>query len=132
VSAAARARTALVVDDDDGVADTLTSMLSRDGLVVARAATGTEALAVLHDSTFDVVFLDLRLPDLSGEEVYAWLAAERPDVARRVIFVTGGLWRPEGGALRNRLPPQPTLGKPCTLAQIRDALRRLEERIAVA
>jgi hypothetical protein len=130
VSVAAGTRTALVVDDDDAVAATLTAMLSRDGIAVARASTGAEALATLHDAAFDAVFLDLRLPDLSGEDVYARLAAERPEVARRVIFVTGGLWRPEGGGLRDRLPPQPTLGKPCTLAQIRDALRRLDERRA--
>jgi len=132
VSPAARARTVLVVDDDDAVAATLTAMLSRDGMVVERAATGTAALAAIHASTFDAVFLDLRLPDLSGEEVYARLAAERPEVAQRVIFVTGGLWRPDAGGLRDRLPPQPTLGKPCTLAQIRDALRRLEEQRAAA
>ena len=130
VSVAAHIRTALVVDDDDAVAATLMAMLSRDGLSVERASTGTEALATLHNATFDAVFLDLRLPDLSGEEVYARLAADLPAVAQRVIFVTGGLWRPEGGGLRDRLPPQPTLSKPCTLAQIRDALSRLAEQCA--
>ena len=120
-------QTVLLVDDDAAVAETLAAMLVREGLAVQRAATGGEALAAVACGHFDAIFLDVRLPDISGEEVYARLAAENPDVARRVIFVTGGLWRVESRGLREKLPPQPTLSKPCTLAQIREALRLLRD-----
>jgi PAS domain S-box-containing protein len=125
-------RTVLLVDDDPAVAETLVSMLAREGLNVQCAATGEEALAAVARDSFDAIFLDVRLPDISGQEVYARLAAEHPEAARRVIFVTGGLWRVESRGLREKLPPQPTLSKPCTLAQIREALRLLRDTRAAA
>ena len=95
-------------------------------------ATGGEALEILADETFDAIFLDVRMPDLSGPEVYARLLAERPQLAQRVVFVTGGLWRNDNRKLRETLPGQPTLGKPCTAAQIREVLRLLQESRAAA
>lgn len=117
--------TALLVDDDPAVAATLEDMLRREGLEVRRAATGQEALNVLARQTFDAIFLDVRLPDISGQDIYAQLAERDPEKARRVIFVTGGLWRIESRGLRDQLPPQPMLAKPCTAEQIREALRLL-------
>ena len=117
-------RTAVVVDDDDQVADALMTMLKLEGLTVERAATGQAALDLLTTRPFDVVLLDVRLPDISGPEVFARLQASHPQVARRVVFVTGGLWRTES-RLRVQLPPQPTLSKPCTGAQLREALSAL-------
>lgn len=125
-------RTVLLVDDDPEVARTLAEMLAREGLTVQCAATGNGALAILAREEFDAIFLDVRLPDISGQEVYARLAADRPELARRVIFVTGGLWRIETRGLRERLPPQPTLSKPCTPAQIREVLRLLGDSRAAA
>ena len=125
-------RSVLLVDDDAAVAETLNEMLTREGLNVQRAATGTEALTILAEHDFDAVFLDLRLPDISGQEVYARLAAEQPETARKVIFVTGGLWRVDNRDLRGKLPPQPTLPKPCSAAQIREVLRTLRMQPQVA
>src|SRR5262249_28153855 len=129
---AAAPRTVLLVDDDPQVAETLADMLSREGLTVRRAATGGEALTILASEAFDVVFLDVRLPDIPGRDVYARLAAEQPTMARRVVFVTGGLWRIESRGLREKLPPQPTLSKPCTAAQIREVLRLVRDGRAAA
>jgi len=129
---ASEPRPVLLVDDDAAVADTLREMLTREGLVVRHVATGADALAVLEHEAFDAVFLDVRLPDISGPEVYARLTARQPEQAKRVIFVTGGLWRIDSRGLREQLPPQPTLSKPCTSAQIREVLRLLRDRRAAA
>jgi PAS domain S-box-containing protein len=118
--------TVLLVDDNAEVAKTLREMLEGAGLQVWRAETGTEALAMLARDSFDAVFLDVSLPDISGPEIYERLAATRPEQARRVVFVTGGLWRLDSRSLREQLPPgQPTLRKPCTAAQIGEVLRLL-------
>jgi PAS domain S-box-containing protein len=130
---AAAGQTVLLVDDDDAVAESLGSMLERDGLTVKRVATGGEALALLAaQPEFDAIFLDVRLPDISGQEVYARLAARHPDLAARVVFVTGGLWRIDSRGSREKLPAQPTLSKPCTQAQIREVLRLLRDARAAA
>ena len=121
----ASVRSVLVIDDDPAVAESLMAMLRREGLTVRSAATGSEGLAILGRESFDAIFLDVRLPDISGQEVYARLAAEQPMTARRVVFVTGGLWRAGSRGLRESLPVQPTLSKPCTAAQIREVLRLL-------
>jgi len=115
---------ALLVDDDPEVAEALTTMLVKEGLHVVRAATGNEGLALLEQAMWDVVLLDVRLPDLSGPEIYQRLAATRPELAQRVVFVTGGVWRSES-RLRQELPPQPILPKPCTQEAVRDILRLL-------
>lgn len=125
---------ALVVDDDPIVGHTLVEMLEQQGLTAEHVLSGTEALTRLQgDREYDVVFLDVRLPDLSGPQVYAQLAASSPSQARRVIFVTGGLWRSsDTTGLRDTLPPQPALAKPCTAQQVRDVLQTLRQRLAAA
>ena len=114
----------LLVDDDPDVAEALTSMLRREGIKVLHAGTGAEALLLLDRGDWDAVFLDVRLPGMSGPEIYDELARRRPDLAPRVVFVTGGLWRSHS-RLREELPPQPILPKPCTQDQVREVLRRL-------
>lgn len=66
--------TILIVDDEEPVRDTITAMLSDLGYRVRSAASGQEALNVLSKqsakSTFDLVLLDMTMPDMSGKEVF--------------------------------------------------------------
>jgi PAS domain S-box-containing protein len=117
-------RRALVVDDDPEVAEALADMLAAEGLQVEQAASGSEALQTLSSGSWDAVFLDIRLPDLSGWEVAARLQKTRPELAGRVVFVTGGLWRQES-RLRQEMDGQRFLAKPCTEEQLRAVLREL-------
>ena len=121
---AAALERALLVDDDPDVAESLSAMLAKESLQVSRAATGAQGMAMLESSTWDAVFLDVRLPDLSGPEIYRRLEATQPELAQRVVFVTGGVWRSES-RLRHELPPQPILAKPCTQDEVREVLRQL-------
>ena len=52
------------------------------------------------------------------------LAETNPALAQRVVFVTGGVWRSDS-RLRQELPPQPVLAKPCTQDEVRRVLRQL-------
>ena len=61
-------KTVLVVDDDEGMRDTLTSILKREFRVL-RVATGEAALAVLNKDDVDIILLDVTLPGISGFEV---------------------------------------------------------------
>jgi DNA-binding NtrC family response regulator len=61
-------KTVLIVDDDEGMRDTLTAILKRDYRVL-RVATGEAALPLLSREDVDLVLLDVRLPGISGFEV---------------------------------------------------------------
>ena len=61
-------KTVLIVDDDEGMRDTLTAILKRDYRVL-RVASGEAALPILNRDDVDLVLLDVRLPGISGFEV---------------------------------------------------------------
>ena len=61
-------KTVLVVDDDEGMRDTLIAILKRDYLVLT-AATGEEGLALLKRADVDLMLLDVRLPGINGLEL---------------------------------------------------------------
>ena len=75
----------LIVEDDDAIATPLAKGLEREGLEVDRVETGNDALDRSAASAFDVVLLDLGLPDRDGFDVCRELRA-RSDVP--IIVVT--------------------------------------------
>jgi PAS domain S-box-containing protein len=79
----------LVVDDEPEVGQMLIDILERDGYRVDRAHSGREALNRLRASKVDLILSDLRMPDLDGPALYRELAAQRPDLLSRIVFMTG-------------------------------------------
>ena len=77
----------LVVDDELPARQRIGDLLRREGdrVVVAEAADGREAVRILTDAAFDLVFLDIQMPELSGFDV---VAAVRPERLPLVVFVT--------------------------------------------
>ncbi len=75
----------LIVEDDDAIATPLAKGLEREGLSVDRVETGADALERSAAGSFDVVLLDLGLPDRDGFDVCRELRA-RSDVP--IIVVT--------------------------------------------
>ena len=61
-------KTVLIVDDDEGMRDTLTAILKREYRVL-RVASGEAALPILNREDVDLMLLDVRLPGISGFEV---------------------------------------------------------------
>ena len=63
------AHTVLVVEDETKIRDLLRAYLERDGLEVLSTASGAEAITLAREGSPDLIVLDLRLPDVPGEEV---------------------------------------------------------------
>lgn len=81
----------LIVDDEADFAASLAEMLERDGYTTTVAGDGGEAIGLMRLRTFDLVLLDLAMAPPDGLDVYAWIVAERPDLATRTAFITGTL-----------------------------------------
>ena len=72
----------LIIDDSPAILSSLRVMLSRPGYEVCVAGSGLEAVRQLASSTFDLVVLDMMLPDISGHEVMDYINERQmtPDV----------------------------------------------------
>src|SRR6185369_1521802 len=81
-----RRKTILVVDDDEGMRETLTAVLRRDYRVL-RAATGEAALQMMEKEDIDLMMLDVRLPDINGFEVLKITKENYPYIEVVVISV---------------------------------------------
>jgi len=67
----APSRRILIVDDDRALRLALSTLLADAGHRIESAGDGPEALALLHDRPFDIVFLDIGLPSMSGLDLLA-------------------------------------------------------------
>lgn len=82
-------RKILIVDDEPAIRDALLEALTRVGYRVDAVTDGRQALKQLRDSTYDILLVDVRMPDLDGREFYNILMQRAPEVASRVLFMTG-------------------------------------------
>jgi signal transduction histidine kinase len=80
---------ALVVEDEPALGAAVAESLADSGFVVDRAGDGEEALARVGERTYDVIICDLKMPRVDGMAFYRALEREHPEIARRIVFVTG-------------------------------------------
>jgi len=83
---AAISGTVLIIDDEAGIRESLQTLLELEGYDVETAATGQQGLNRLGQRTFDLILLDLALPDRNGLDILAELRAQDPGVS--VIMIT--------------------------------------------
>ena len=89
-AAAARERLRiLVVDDEPSVRVALQRYFDGRGHETRTTASGRDALRLLEETAYDAIIVDMRMPDVSGEQLYTDLRARDPEHAGRVIFTTG-------------------------------------------
>ena len=114
----------LVVDDERPALEDLGRLLETSPNVddVALAGGGTEALRLLADRQFDIVFMDVRMPDIDGLELGKALArfAEPPALVFVSAFEDGAV-----SAFEHDLHPLDYLMKPVSRARVEQALERV-------
>ena len=118
--------TILYVDDEPMLRRAVELWLSRYGVLVIGASSLVEARELLAAIRVDGIFLDVKLADGSGLELFDTLRSERPTLAEHVAFVTGAL--PADSRLEGRMADSgcPVVRKPFDL----DLLRQIAERWA--
>jgi signal transduction histidine kinase len=117
--AAARGRV-LVVDDEPDVLRGLARALGRQHDVTT-AAGGREALSrvVEESAAYDLILCDLMMPDMDGAAFYRELSRLFPGSVDRVVFMSGGVFRPEIEQFVDSVPNL-RLDKPCDLVTLRE------------
>jgi DNA-binding response OmpR family regulator len=70
----------LIVDDEASLRQTLARILQRADYEVTTTASGGEALKLLSEQSFDLVYLDIRMPDVSGLEVLKTIHTRYPEL----------------------------------------------------
>jgi CheY-like chemotaxis protein len=117
----------LIVEDEADTREMLAIQLGLDGYHVDTVANGHEALQRLAGGDYAVILSDFWMPGMNGEALYGHIQLGWPHRAPRVLFMTadrpaGGIQATHGGA------PLPTLTKPFSLEQLRQAIARVIAR----
>jgi DNA-binding NtrC family response regulator len=113
----------LVVDDEENLRRTLALILQREGYTVMTAASVMEARGCIQAGGFDLVFLDLKMPDASGLTLLPDLRSQYPDMP--VLILTAhdkleiALEAVRGGARDYLLKP---IDPPILLARVKEVL----------
>jgi PAS domain S-box-containing protein len=88
----------LVIDDEPAIGRAMIRVLQRDH-DVSFVGEAREALSrIAGGASFDVVLCDLMMPGMNGMEFFEAVREEKPDLARRIVFVTGGAFTPRSEA----------------------------------
>jgi CheY-like chemotaxis protein len=107
----------LIVDDEEAIRRPMSRFLTRRGAQVAEAGDGVQALAHLTAQPADVILADLRMPRMGGIDLYAKLEEVRPELAARVLFLSGDVSQlAEPG--NTPVPRERVLVKPVELAEL--------------
>ena len=79
---------ALVVEDDGAILNLVRIVLEREGFIVEGVKSGGAAIELLRTVAYDLLIIDLMLPDVGGEGVLDYLEETRPKYLRRVVVTT--------------------------------------------
>jgi two-component system, NtrC family, nitrogen regulation response regulator NtrX len=106
----------LIVDDEAEIRESLESILKEEGYLVTSAATASEALALLHDAAYDVVLLDIWLPDRDGLETLGEIRQMDSANVPEVVIISGH-GTIEAAVRATKLGAYDFLEKPLSLAR---------------
>ncbi|MEK7678758.1 MAG: ATP-binding protein, partial [Deltaproteobacteria bacterium] len=119
----------LVVDDEKSIRDALSAILIGSGFKVAAARDGKEALDMLDRTKFSLLLTDIKMPGISGIELYGAVAKKFPYLQNRIIMLTGDVFSQE---VRDFLSSTgcPYLLKPCEPKDIAELINKVLARSA--
>ncbi len=117
----------LVVDDEEPVGALVARLLRDLGHEPVVANNGLDALTLLGQQSFDLVLADVKMPGMSGFELHQTIRQRAPDLASRVVFVTGDTM---SAATQARIAQSgnPFIAKPFSLEQLEALVRTMLTR----
>ncbi len=109
----------LVVDDEPEIRELLSMVLSKEGYEVETTGNAVDVLEKLKGKQFDLILLDIKIPGMSGIDLYRHLEETTPSTAKNIIFITGDVI---GANTRDFLAKveAPYITKPFNIRQLKE------------
>ncbi len=115
----------LIIEDEPSVMSFVKAALERAGYQVVTVNSGAEALPILDKNEFLGVVSDMRTPGgVDGADVHAWLAANRPNLVSKLIFITGDIVNEETAQTLAKTGA-PCVEKPFRISQLMEVVKRV-------
>ena len=115
----------LIIDDEPLIRRIVARALPEHEVVTLDTVPAAIELCLRED--FDAVLCDLMLPGMTGEAFFSALEKSKPELARRVVFMTGGAFTGSAQAFLDRVPDR-CLAKPFSVKQLLEALLAAADR----
>jgi CheY-like chemotaxis protein len=107
----------LLIEDEPAVMSYVRAALERSGYSVVCSESGVDGLRLLETGDFQGVVSDMRTPGgVDGTDVHAWVTQHRPELASRIVFITGDIANEDTVATLRRTGA-PCVEKPFRVAQ---------------
>ena len=75
----------LVVEDEMAILQICQRVLTKEGFEVFSAVNGKTAQEEIARETYDLLMIDIRTPEMNGEELYEWLKGNHPELIWKVL-----------------------------------------------
>jgi DNA-binding NtrC family response regulator len=115
----------LLVDDEVDFLNTLSERMRTRGMEVSTSSSGVEALEKVEKEAYDVIILDLMMPEVDGLEALKILKARRPEL--QVILLTGH-GSVEKGIEAMKLGAMDFLEKPADLSHLTEKIKKAQAK----
>ena len=115
----------LIVDDEEGIRETLSGIFEDEGYIVTAVASGEEALGVLREQSPDLVLLDVWLSGMDGIQILQEIKKTSPDLPVVMISGHGNI---ELAVKATRMGAYEFLEKPLSLERVLLVARRALEK----
>jgi CheY-like chemotaxis protein len=122
IQASRRARI-LIVDDEPKICKALERMLASEHDAVSVIDPRDAARRIEEGEHFDLILSDLSMGEMTGIELHARISSIRPNLARRMLFITGGALTPAAASFLEERP-EDVLEKPLTPEAVRSVVAR--------
>ena len=120
----------IIIDDEPGICALCQRVLAEEGFVVDITMNAKSAQALVKTKQYTLCLLDIKMPGMSGMELYQWLRKKLPQLADRVVFSTGSLVNEFTLGLVEQ-SGRPLLPKPFTTEELKTTVKQTLEELEV-
>ncbi len=117
----------LVVDDEPVIRQLISQVLTEEGHTVETTDNATDALKMVEEKRYRLILLDIKMPGMSGIELYKRFQKIAPSIVKRVVFITGDIMGKRTLDFLDKTKT-PYLMKPFEAKQLKTEIKRILAR----